>query len=188
MVIPLSGETVSPLRAFAFGKLPTHGDFVMRGLSAEERDAWDVWASEGLERAKAEFGESFEDRHDAAPPVRFAFGPGPFGDGWKAGAITPSIDGAGRRFVIVVGARSADGLSPEGLGDQVAGAAEEEIYHAFQSSFGIDDLLISAQDAFDKLSSDDSAAAEGRFWSVDTPLEVLASQPPADLLVRALSL
>ena len=35
MVVPLSGQALSGLAVFAFGKLPAHGDFVARGLAAE---------------------------------------------------------------------------------------------------------------------------------------------------------
>ena len=109
VVVPLSGKALSGLSVFAFGKLPAHGDFVARGLGASERDAWDAWASDSLERARRDLGEAFEAEHDQAPPWRFAFGPGRFAQTWVAGALTPSIDRGGRRFVIVAWARGADG-------------------------------------------------------------------------------
>ena len=187
MVVPLPVQALSRLAAFCFGKLPTHGDFVARGLPAAERDAWDLWASEGLQAARESLGDAFGDRHDGARPCRFAFGPGPFGDGWRAGALSPSIDSAGRRFIIVVGARSAAPLPAPGPGEAVAAAAEDEIYRAFEAASTIDLMAASAQDAFDSLPFDDSFSGAARFWSSDATIVITAPQPPPDLLVRVLS-
>jgi type VI secretion system protein ImpM len=187
VVVPVSGEAVSALQPFAFGKLPAHGDFIVRGLPADERDMWDAWSSAGLEQAKQRLGESFPAHHDAAQPWRFAFGPGEFGPGWRAGAIAPSIDSAGRRFVFVLGVRSAGSLAPDGAGEEVAAAAEEEIYRAFESGSDVDGVITSAQAAFGQFSAGEPAGAQGRFWSLYPPREINALQPPEDLLVQVLS-
>ena len=187
MVFPLPRQALSRLAAFCFGKLPTHGDFVARGLPAAERDAWDLWASEGLQSARDALGHAFPERHDVGRPIRFAFGPGPFGEGWRAGALSPSIDAAGRRFVVVVGARSTAPLAAPGAGEEVAAAAEDEIYRAFEHASTIDEMAASAQDVFDSLTFEDSFSGGARFWSSDSAFEIIAPQPPPDLLVRALS-
>ena len=69
--------------AFLFGKMPSHGDFVARGLAAEERDSLDAWLSAELADARAALGERFEERFDSAPPWRFAWP----ADGWTAPEI-----------------------------------------------------------------------------------------------------
>lgn len=187
MVVPLPGEALSGLSIFAFGKLPAHGDFVARGLSAAERQAWDDWASAGLQAARYGFGSEFEDRHTSAPPWRFAFGPGAFGEGWRAGAFTPSVDRTGRRFIVVLGAKSAEPLAPGGAGAQVAEALEAEIYRAFETGADIDALVAGAQTALQGLTPDSACDELGRFWTPDAPLSVSAAEPPGDLIVRALS-
>ena len=172
--------------AFAFGKLPTHGDFVARGVSGPDRDAWDNWASAGLEEARTALGPEFEARHDAAPPVRFSFGPGPFGQGWRTGAFAPSIDTAGRRFIILLGAHTP--LAPAaGAIDQLASAAETQIYQAFEAAADIDAMVASAQNIFQTVESESGSEADGRFWSPDSSLDIAASQPPADLIIRVLT-
>ena len=185
MVVPMPGEAVTAPRAFAFGKLPSHGDFVARGLTPEEREAWDIWSSTGLEEARAVLGEAFEASHDVAPPVRFAFGPGAFGPGWSIGAMTASIDTAGRRYIVVLGAHTD--MAPSAR-EQIAAAAETEIYRSFETGADIDAMVAKAQDVFHTVDSEDEPDAHGRFWRPDSPLDISAGQPPADLITRALTI
>lgn len=181
---------MSELGVFAFGKLPSHGDFIARGLSAAERQAWDDWASAGLVLAREALGDRFEAAYDQAPPWRFAFGDGGFGPGRKAGAFAPSIDRAGRRFLIVLGAATPVGLDPAGAGAVAAQILETEIYRAFQSGADVDVLVQSATAALAGFAPGATAAGAGRFWTLDAEdavaAEIRAEAPPADLLVRAL--
>jgi type VI secretion system protein ImpM len=185
MVFPMPRETVSVPRVFAFGKLPTHGDFVSRGLGADEREAWDAWSSAGLEAARAALGATFESRHDTAPPVRFAFGSGAFGPGWSTGALTASIDATGRRFIVVLGLRTDAAPSAR---ERIAEAAEAEIYHAFDAGADVDAMVAKAQDVFQTLESEGEPDAHGRFWRPVSPFDISAGQPPADLITRALTI
>lgn len=173
------------LRAFAFGKLPTHGDFVARGLTPDERAAWDAWSSTGLEGARAALGEAFEARHETASPVRFTFGPSVFGPGWSTGALTASVDSAGRRYIVVLGARTDAAPSAR---DRIAEAAENEIYRAFETGADIDAMVAKAHDVFHTVESEAEPDAHGRFWRPDSPFDISAGQPPADLITRALTI
>ncbi|WP_454762103.1 type VI secretion system-associated protein TagF [Caulobacter segnis] len=178
-------QTVSAPHVFAFGKLPTHGDFVSRGLTANEREAWDRWASASLEAARAALGDAFENGHDTAPPVRFAFGSSAFGSGWSTGALTASIDAAGRRFIIVLGVRTDTARSAR---ERIAEAAEDEIHRAFEAGSDIDAMVAKAQDVFQTLESEGDPDAYGRFWRPVSPFDISAGQPPADLITRALTI
>lgn len=77
-----------PLAGF-FGKLPTTGDFVWRGLPDAFRRHWDVWLTRHIAPLQRE-GRAF-------PPggLRFRL---PSGGRLAAGVILPSQDSAGRRF------------------------------------------------------------------------------------------
>jgi type VI secretion system ImpM family protein len=139
-VTPESGP-----RPVLFGKLPSHGDFISRGLDLTACDAWDRWASEGLQAAREALGERFDDAHDRAPPWRFIDGPGRFGVDWRAGALAPSIDAAGRRFMIML---AADGLSSDqagGGGEAIAEEMEGLIYQAFESGWDADAAIEAAR-------------------------------------------
>lgn len=90
-------------RPFLFGKLPAHGDFVSRGLSASYRMAWDIWCTEGLIRAQDMLGEAFDARHRQAGAGCYWFGPGPYGRHWRTGAMIATRDRASRPFILVMG-------------------------------------------------------------------------------------
>jgi len=182
----MPGQALARPSAFAFGKLPTHGDFVARGLSGPERDAWDAWASAGLEVARATLGAAFDERHDAAPPVRFSFGPGRYGDGWRVGALAPSIDSAGRRFLLLLGVRARQAPAPATI-DRLAAAAESEIYRALEAAADIEAMMARARNIFQSPELESDSDAQGRFWAPDSPLDITASHPPADLLIRVLT-
>lgn len=182
---------MSGLHVFAFGKLPSHGDFIARGLSPPERQAWDDWASAGLVLAREALGGGFEAAHDQAPPWRFAFGDAAFGPGRRAGAFAPSIDQAGRRFLIVLGASAPTGLDADGAGAVAAQILETELYRAFQTGADVETLVRSATAALAGFAPGAAAAETGRFWTLDAAdavaAEIRAAAPPADLLGRALT-
>jgi type VI secretion system ImpM family protein len=173
---------------FAFGKLPSHGDFVARGLEPSARDAWDAWASAGLEQAQATLGAAYDDAYASAPPWRFAFGPsGAFGPGWRAGAFACSVDKAGRRFPIVAGLAWL-GEPDVGL-DEIAEASEAAIYEAFAQGDAIDTLM--GRLAHISGAEPAAGAPTARFWTLGgeqhPPLDLALAEPDAALLVRALT-
>lgn len=90
---------VTLVSALLFGKLPAQGDFVARGLSAGQRDVWDQWLADEMERANAVHGDAFAQRFDAAPVWCFSAADGE--DGWLSGALAPSVDSVGRRFPLL---------------------------------------------------------------------------------------
>ena len=142
MVVPLPGRAVS---AFLFGKMPAHGDFIARGLAAEERDALDLYLSAELAAARETLGDSFEERFDSAPPWRFAWA----GETWTAGAVASSVDSVGRRFPLLVGRTEVE----PGAVAAMAEACEQAIYDAFDQSWTADDLA-AAVDALESAESD----------------------------------
>jgi type VI secretion system ImpM family protein len=129
---------MSGARPALFGKLPSHGDFVCRGLAEDERAVWDDWASRGLTAARAALGEGFDAAHDTAPLWAFAAAPGALGPAWSVGAMAPSTDRVGRRFVIVTAC--LDLTWPEVLAGAapIAAACTEAIYAAFRDRLDVD--------------------------------------------------
>lgn len=92
------------MSAKLFGKLPAHGDFVSRGLSAAEREMVDLWLSASLADARATYEELFDETYDWALPWAGE------GEG-VAGAIAASQDAAGRRFPALLLCRGGDAVA-----------------------------------------------------------------------------
>ncbi len=117
-----------------FGKMPTHGDFVARGISRDLQARLDEWLSSEMELARSACGDGFEARYDLAPPWCFA---GVGQDGlWQGGALCPSIDATGRRFPLFVARRRV-------AASEAASAAEycvDAIFRAFDDRLSADEL------------------------------------------------
>jgi type VI secretion system ImpM family protein len=116
------------MTAWVFGKLPAHGDFVARGMTAEERAALDTWLSASLLEAREAYGADFADRFDAVQPWRAE------GDG-VAGAIAASQDAVGRGFPLMLLADAAT-LGPA--------ACEELLRSAIMEGWDVDRLAMAA--------------------------------------------
>jgi type VI secretion system ImpM family protein len=158
---------VNVARAFLFGKLPRHGDFVARGLTAQSREAWDGWLTSSLAQSREELGEGFEAAHESAAPWRFVRPPGSFGSAGQAGALAPSIDSAGRRFFIVVGGEAPPARAEAGIAEQMEGL----IYRAFEERLDADAMASAAQALLDGAAGDAAGAPRERWWTAEVDLD-----------------
>lgn len=161
-----------PLTAWLFGKLPSHGDFIGRGLSPDLRERIDLWLSDEMARARSDHGEAFEERYDAAPPWRFV-------DGTEGGVICASIDSAGRRFPILAGMKTGG----ETQVSAAAAASEAAIFHAFEEGSNADGLA--ALLAESELEDGEPPLQTG--WWVDGGGDFLPGRWPDGLISRMLA-
>lgn len=175
---------------FLFGKLPAHGDFVSRGLDGAGRQAWDIAASRLLDTAQSRLGPDFAEAHGQAPPWRFVSGPGALGPDWRAGALAPSIDSAGRRFVLALGWDGLPLAEAHRLASVCGPAIEALAYDAIGQALTADEVLARLGDLAE---SEDGEAApaplaeDGAWWTLDisgaVALARRGAEPPADLLI-----
>lgn len=160
-------------RALLWGKLPTHGDFVARGIAPDARDALDHWLAETLALARAS-GDDWEDRYDEAPPWRFAWADD---ERWTAGALAPSADGVGRRYPILVAVTGLVGAQVEHAAELV----ENLLYDALSKDWDADRLYAAA----DALSPQPLTTWEGGegWWTVGaerfTEASLVGARPAA---------
>ncbi len=103
------------LGRWLFGKLPSHGDFVARGLDQARRDALDVWLTGEMEAARLAWPDDFDQRYMAAPAWSFVMQAD--GGQWAGGALGAWVDGVGGRSPLVMAAPADD------AGQAVAAAA-----------------------------------------------------------------
>lgn len=102
-----------PLGRWLFGKLPSLGDFVSRGLDHATRDRLDAWLSGEMETARGRFGDGFEAGYDQAPAWNFVDRDD--AGNWTGGALCASQDRAGRRFPFVMATPAPDAAGAAAL-------------------------------------------------------------------------
>jgi type VI secretion system protein ImpM len=93
--------------AFLFGKLPALGDFVCRGMTPAQREAWDARCTAALAGVRDEV------LLEATPPHGFLLAPTASEPFWQLGCAAPSCDRAGRHFLLVLGIVSEVGWDGE---------------------------------------------------------------------------
>ncbi len=178
---------MASIAPFLFGKLPAHGDFVSRGLEDGERAAWDRWASAAMET----LGD--DDAHGQVPPWRFIVGPSALGQGWRVGALAPSIDRAERRYLAVMGLGGLSASAAAGIGLAAASAIEGLLYQAIGERLTAEAAILDLDRCARSLSDEMLLAealgaqpgADGLWWTEADPraCRTGASPPAADLLV-----
>lgn len=86
------------LKPGVYGKLPAHGDFVMRNLPSVFINAWDAWLQQFVGGSREQLGEEWLATYLTSPMWRFVLSPGAVdGNAW-AGVVMPSVDRVGRYY------------------------------------------------------------------------------------------
>jgi type VI secretion system protein ImpM len=93
-----------------FGKIPSHGDFVGRGLPPHLVAAWDEWLQECIHASQEQLGDQWLTHYLTSPVWRFAISPGVLGPEGLGGVMMPSVDRVGRYFPLMLAATGAPPL------------------------------------------------------------------------------
>ena len=92
-----------------FGKLPSHGDFVRRGLTQSFLGPWDAWLQACVGHAMATMAQGFGEAWASVPSWRFHLPAGVCGATQVAGVLLPSVDSVGREYPLTLAALLPDG-------------------------------------------------------------------------------
>lgn len=92
-----------------FGKLPSHGDFIDRGLPRAFIAPWDAWLLQALAESRRYLGEVWLEHYMVAPLWRFVVAPGICGEEAWQGVLMPSVDRVNRHFPLTLAAARAPG-------------------------------------------------------------------------------
>lgn len=95
---------LAPVAAGYFGKVPTQGDFVFRGLPLALTERFDGWLRQSVRDSQNHMGRDWLPAFLVAPVWRMAITPGLFGPDALIGVVMPSVDRAGRYFPLVIAA------------------------------------------------------------------------------------
>ncbi len=95
-----------------YGKLPSHGDFLRRRVSASFVDVWDAWLQQGLAASRTSLGERWLEVYLTSPVWRFVGAPGSCGPAPILGLMAPSVDRVGRYFPVTLVAELPADVTP----------------------------------------------------------------------------
>jgi type VI secretion system protein ImpM len=153
-----------------YGKVPSRGDFISRGLSREFIDPWDGWLQNAIASSKQRLGESWLNHYLTSPLWRFGISGGICGANACFGVMMPSVDRVGRYFplTLVQGCNPAVNLleTAPHLGDWFI-VIEELALRALDDNLSVDDFHAELQDLpfppAPERSAPDQAAEAGFF-------------------------
>ena len=130
-------------RVGLFGKLPAHGDFVMRDLPSGFVNAWDEWLQHYVAGSKEQLGENWLNIYLTSPIWRFVFTDGVIDSTCWAGVMLPSVDRVGRYYPVSAVMPLADDVTPlEFISMQSDWymAIEELMLQSLEGAMDIDEL------------------------------------------------
>ena len=99
----------------AFGKIPALGDFFRFDLSPGFIALWDGWLQAGIQAARAEMGEAWQEAYLSAPIWRFTLAAGLAGASPVQGIFMASVDRVGRQFPLTLARALPSGTDPLAL-------------------------------------------------------------------------
>lgn len=95
-----------------YGKVPTHGDFVSKGLPRSFIDPWDLWLQEAILTSRRQLDNRWLDYFLTSPLYHFALSPGICGDTGWLGILMPSVDKVGRYYPMTISLMIREGINP----------------------------------------------------------------------------
>ena len=124
-----------------YGKVPTRGDFVQRGLPRSFLDPWDQWLQRSVAASREQLGEAWLDSYLTSPIWRFMLAGGICGDMVSVGVLMPSVDSVGRYFPMTIAGLlpvSQNLLAVAARGASWFAAVEEIAHSCLEQGFQLD--------------------------------------------------
>lgn len=132
-----------------FGKMPAHGDFVVRDLPSGFVNVWDEWLQHYIAGSREQLGEEWLNIYLTSPIWRFTFSTGVIdGNNW-AGIMLPSVDRVGRYYPLSAVLRLPEDINPlefMTLQTNWFAALEELALQALNGEMTIDELSAGIND------------------------------------------
>ena len=105
-------DNIASLKPGYFGKIPSHGDFIFRGLPKSFTQPWDAWLQEAITASRKQLGAQWLDHYLTSPIYRFALSAGICGTSTWLGILMPSVDRVGRYYPMTIGALAQPSTNP----------------------------------------------------------------------------
>lgn len=105
----MSADALTAQTGF-YGKLPTRGDFVARGLARSFIEPLDAWLQQAIIQSQRLLGEAWLDKYLKCPFWRYALSPGVCGEMAHLGVLMSSVDNVGRYFPLTIASALRDDM------------------------------------------------------------------------------
>ena len=138
--------SLNQIKTGLFGKLPAHGDFVMRDLPAGFVNAWDEWLQHYIAGSKEQLGESWLNTYLTSPIWRFVFSDGVLDKNCWAGVMLPSVDRVGRYYPLSAVRQLPDASNPLEVVNVISSwfaSVEELMFQSLNGEMNVDALSAS---------------------------------------------
>lgn len=96
----------------AFGKIPSHGDFIRLDLPGAFMRAWDDWLQDGMIAASERLGDRWKECYLCAPIWRFSLPADMAGPQAVSGILMASVDRVGRQYPLTLALTAPAGETP----------------------------------------------------------------------------
>ncbi len=152
-----------------FGKLPSRGDFVTRGLPRSFLDPWEAWVTQALAASRALLGDAWMEAWMTAPVWRFSLPAGACGPAPVLGLMLPSVDRVGRAYPLTVAVvfPGCQGAPDPEAGTLFLDEAEDAARDALADDIDPDDLAAWIADAVAVPEPDGTGT--GLWWTDGAP-------------------
>ena len=169
-------------KAGAHGKLPSHSDFVSRGLMPAFVSGWDDWLQRGLACSQERLGPQWLDIYLTSPVWRFVLSSGVVDTQVWAGVMIPSVDRVGRYYPFTVAWPLPSSVLPTALPVQQVdwfGELETVALAGLQDGVTIDALepMLARIAAPENLTQNQAGQ-----WEMGRPLALFLQQPGQNIL------
>lgn len=137
--------TVIPCTGY-YGKIPSKGDFVSKGLPRNFTDPWHFWITEALASSKKQLGDTWREHYLTAPLYQYVLSKNLCGNQLWIGVVIPSIDRVGRTYPMTICRTVPSTANPFTLFDNYTSwfdRAEVLLLSCLDESFSLDELEIS---------------------------------------------
>jgi type VI secretion system protein ImpM len=97
----MSTEPINNILGY-YGKVPTQGDFISKGLPRSFIEPWDIWLQEAIFTSQQQLGSRWLEYYLTSPIYHFILAPGICGNTGWLGILMPSVDKIGRYYPMTI--------------------------------------------------------------------------------------
>ena len=173
-----------------YGKIPSKGDFLSRGLSRDIISVLDDWFQTGMIESKTALGEQWQGFYQVAPIWQFYLSPGILGDNAWFGVWIASVDRVNRSFPMTLLAHNETSIATVGefrQFDRWLTDCEDLLLDALEPDLDFDDFCLAVERQTPKQISTEQTKIDQAFETIPLPEQTTDKAPEQSPFEQRLS-